>query len=198
MTFAAAAAITAACAFPDPKLGDDANDRDARQATDASTDAPFTVTIDGQDPNTLIVRDAGKKFEAGQCPPSVCDCDQDSFFDLSRAECADAGGAVRDASDPANDCDDFDSRTRPGQGFLEAPSEPPRHGDWNCKNGVEKLYPVNVKCAGLLVSVCNGINGFSGDPDCGVEDEFVACQLVPPLNATCGIGQRTTRTQACK
>lgn len=222
LSVALASVVAAACSFPDPSLADldrddaggadgglgdldaavDTNGDASLVDSDALVDGGFVVTVDGSNPDELIVDDAGQKVDAGPCPPSDCDCDNDGYFDYSRAECADAGGALRDGGDPTSDCDDFDRRTHPNQGFLDIPAEAPRNGDWNCKNGVERLFPyTNVTCSGLALSGCKGTQGFSGTPGCGVEAEYVFCQpteLLPGVGLSCGIGSKTTQTQACK
>ncbi|HVH46016.1 MAG TPA: hypothetical protein VM925_26890 [Labilithrix sp.] len=144
------------------------------------------VVHDAGDPGALIEKDAGQKIDASGCQPNDCDCDNDGYNDLQKTGCADAGGE--------EDCDDSDSRTRPNQSFLEIPGEV-LNGNWNCKNGVEKLFATNVSCGLLALGACDGIQGFSGDPACGSEGEYVFCKSTLVL---CGIGSTTTRKQACK
>ena len=188
----------AACGFPSPILTDEpvtTNEAgpeggpsvDGGGGGDSSTELPDVVVVDGADPDADISRDAGQKTDAAGCPVNVCDCDKDTFNDLSKPGCADAGGL--------NDCDDSDTRIRPNQSYLEIPSEAPRNGDWNCMNNVEKYYSTKVSCGLLAVGACAGVHGFSGDPACGEEGEYVFCEATLVL---CGVGSKTTRKQACK
>jgi hypothetical protein len=187
-----------ACGFPDPEVRSgnesetgadanaDANDPNASDvfAIDAN-EVDQQVSIDGASPDALIVVDAGgPKIDATTGCDADCDCDNDGF---DRPNCGSGTGE--------KDCDDLDPRVRPDQGFLEIPGEPPRNGDWNCKNGIEKLYPSNVSCGLLALGACNGVQGFKNDPACGKSDTYVFCKATLVL---CGEGATQVRTQACK
>ena len=93
---------------------------DSDRGFDAATDAGAHATTNAD-------ADTGASCRTPNCG---CDGDGDGFYDLTKPGCADAGGP--------NDCDDTDSRVRPGQSYLDV-SSPPRGGDLNCANGVEKL-----------------------------------------------------------
>ena len=161
---------------------DASTDETAADASDVVVDT--AIFIDGQSPDALIVRDAGTKgIDAASCD-ATCDCDKDGF---DRPNCGDGG----------EDCDDTDQRVRPDQGFLEIPGEPPRNGDWNCKNGVEKLYPVNINCSGMALGACSSVQGFSNDPDCGTPGTYVFC-AVSGGGIFCAVGATQSRLQACK
>jgi len=115
-----------------------------------------------------------------------CDLDEAGFGDQTR--CPDASGPW--------DCDDHDPRAHPGQSFLDDPASAPLAGDWNCANGVEKLYAANVNCGVLAVGACSGVQGFTGDPACGATGAFVRCEVEGVV--LCAAGTPSARTQSCK
>lgn len=197
--------VAAACSFPSPDYQPvSTGEAGGGQETGAVVEAGLgdevlggdaQVKIDGADPDALVVKDAGGKVDTDACAANDCDCDDDTFNDLTKAGCADAGG-------PA-DCDDTDTRTRPDQGFLEVKGEPPRNGDWNCKNGVERLYPkTNLKCGDVAVGAeCDGTFGFEDNPACGAKGTFVTCKTscTALLICSCVVVSRDVQhTQACK
>jgi hypothetical protein len=163
-------------------------------ATDANVGSDVQVLVDGAAPDALLDRDGGVKVDASGC--TTCDCDLDGFYALTKPGCADAGGP--------DDCDDFDSRTRPDRGYNETPEEPPRNGDWNCSNGVEKFFQSNINCAAAARGpACDALVGFVNDPKCGATGTFVTCKSAgtPPLflDGACVVGaQNLTTIQACK
>lgn len=190
------AAVLLACGFPSPLLYDelalpeaDGSFADVTTAdvTDAMvedlSDVPY---IDAGKPG-ITVQDAGAKIDASACPANACDCDKDGYFDLSKKGCEDAGGKT--------DCDDFDSRAHPGQGFLNDPAEPPMNGDWNCNGLIEKSFPrTNITCA-LLLADCT--EGFVGTPPCGEEADYLYCNS--PLGLLlCAPKAKSRETQSCK
>lgn len=183
------AACAAAC-FPAVTFLDDVVDAgdagapsDAPSASDGlaedagvpPSDAPMS---DGSD----LIRDAVSEPPPRDLDASPdCDVDQDGY----KAEGA-CGG---------RDCDDDDPRANPG--VTEPQTFPPTdatRGDWNCMDGTQKLHPYNVSCSGLLFG-CGDTAGFSGNPGCGQQGEFVTCQP-GPLNS-CSVGSRRQATQAC-
>lgn len=191
-------AIGVACTFPTVEFqtgvgpgGEGGTDGGADSTLDSRDDA--RVVAEGGDPDAMIVKDGGMKIDASGCV--LCDCDKDGF-NVKRAGCQDAGGAI--------DCDDTDTRARPDQGYLVDKPEPPQNGNWNCTNGVEKFYKPNTNCTGLGAGAgCDATYGFEDDPVCGTNGKFVMCKTVstPPLNldARCVVGsQNLTTTQACK
>jgi hypothetical protein len=151
---------------------------DAAEPSDAGSDA-VTANDAG---------DGGSDADAGDCFPARCDCDGDGFNDLTRAGCEDAGGP--------HDCDDRDNRAKPNQTFLEDTAVAPRFGDWNCKDGVEKMYPSNVACGLLSLTGCAGVQGFKQNPACGAEGAFIFCEVQAGL--LCAEGSPSTRVQSCK
>ena len=189
-------AIGVACSFPDVSFAPPGDSR--RGTDDGGPDAPREVggdvssSLDAGDPDGTIVKDAGEKIDASGC--TTCDCDKDTFNDLLKAGCANAGGL--------NDCDDTDTTTRPNQGYNETPPYPPRNGDWNCKNGVERVYTANVTCPATGGAACEATQGFSDDPACGAAGSYIKCKTTgatpPVLPGNCVIDSRELRTQACK
>ena len=185
---AAGAALTpvVACATPYAQVQADAADAASLPETAAADATPDVVLVDSGDPDALVVKDAGGKIDAAGC--TSCDCDGDGFNDLAKPGCADAGGM--------NDCDDTDSRTHPGQGYLVDLAAPPRNGDWNCDGVVNKLYAPNLTCSGLLGATCSATSGFTGDPACGAAGTLVTCVV---SGVSCAVGAQGTMTrQACK
>lgn len=143
--------------------------------TDAATDAP-------QVPDA----DAGGPVSEGGCA-DPCDCDGD-LYKSGTPGCT--GTAV--------DCNDFDSRIRPSQAFLDQVPPPgmPKPGDWDCDGTVNKLFKVNAVCSGVAGGPCNTQSGFAGDPPCGTSASYILCGDV-------GIGlceQKSSemRKQACR
>lgn len=190
-----AVAIGAACTFPEPRFEqDDAGGTEAGGESSTgeggTIDAP--ILIDGQDPDALIVQDAGQRIDAAGC--DACDCDEDGFKDTTKVGCE--GGAP--------DCDDTDPRAKPGQGFLQEKPEPPLNGNWDCKPPIERLYPPNLNCSKFTSQTdCSFAAGFTNDPGCGEKGTFVQCKWacdVPPLvGCKCGAGVPDLNTiQACK
>ena len=194
-------AIGVACTFPTVEFrgggGEGGTDGEggADGGPDSTPDSPddFRVLIDGGDPDALIVKDGGMKIDASGC--TSCDCDNDGF-NVMRAGCQDAGGAI--------DCDDTDTRSRPDQGYLFDKPEAPQFGNWNCTNGVEKLYKTNTICTALSPGgACDAMFGFEDDPACGASGNLVTCKSVgsPPLyiGGGCVVGAQNKATkQACK
>jgi hypothetical protein len=144
---------------------------------------PDVRLFDGGDPDALITRDAGQQVDAAGCMD--CDCDNDGF---DRPGCGNDAGL---------DCDDNDSRYRPNQSFVIDKPESGKTGDWDCRNGVEKLFPTNVTCGLLTLSGCAGAEGFNGDPGCGEEATYVRCTPAI-LGLLCTIGSSETKKQACR
>lgn len=191
-----------ACSFPDLSFSDDVSEAGA-DGIGASTNSPsgngqtdgghdadaFIVLVDGSDPDALIAEDTGGgKVDASGCAAANCDCDKDGYNDLSKPGCALAPGE--------DDCDDSDKRTHPDQAYLTEPAEPPRNGDWNCKNGVEKLFDHDLKCGLIGIAGCSGVQGFADDPHCGAEGTYVFC--APQTVVLCGVGGTAIRKQACR
>lgn len=165
-----------------PGTGDGSSSGDA-SASDAA-DQPDGRLFDGGDPDALITRDAGSEVDASGC--MTCDCDNDGF---DRPGCGNDAGA---------DCDDNDTRYRPNQSFVIDRPAAGKAGDWDCKSGVEKLYPTNVSCNLLsLLGGCAGAQGFAGDPGCGEEGQYVYC-APPLLGVLCAVQSTETKKQACK
>lgn len=194
-----AAGLIVACSFPEVTFapvgaGEDGGSSDA--TTDVSNDV--RVLVDGADPAEQIVKDAGQAIDAAACAANDCDCDDDTYKDLTKAGCAPDAGV--DAG--VTDCDDFDSRTHPNQGPLEDMPAPPRNGDWNCVNGLEKFYKPNIDCTKLSAgSACDSAFGFENDPACGKSGVYVTCKTVADLALfqKCVVGgQSLDKVQACK
>lgn len=190
--------LGAAIACGGSQYGIDSSDAGSAEggALDASDDAQSVdaATNDASAPDTSapVVDDAGAKIDASGCLPGNCDCDGDGFVDTTKAGCISA-----DAAPP--DCDDKDSRTRPSQGYLIDPPEPPRNGDWNCAGGVEKFYRPNVACTALQGGpACDGTFGFEDDPGCGATGTFVTCKTGGLLNTSCVVNAKSQTKQACK
>lgn len=179
-------AIAAACGFPNPPIeseeggvSPDGSSDDAN--TDGSGDAtPDTIlgdeAFDGNI-DAFVVQDAGAKIDADGCDANaVCDCDKDGFHHVGTL----VDGGLCDASVAQQnvDCDDYDTRYRPDQGYLAIPGEPPSWGDWNCNGEREKLVP-RVTCTNFtaLTTDCAKLQGFRDDPDCGTESPtYIFCK----------------------
>lgn len=191
-----ACAAAAACTFPSVEFKPGAPSEGGEGGSsllDGSNDG--SALRDGGDPASIIGGDAGEKVDAAGC--TTCDCDGDGFFDLSKSGCAGSLGP--------NDCDDTDTTTRPDQKPTTKVPYPPRNGDWNCTNGVEKFYRSLVKCTGPGGDACGETRGFQDDPACGSMGTYVQCvtkgATLPPLPVfpgTCEVGPPELRTQACQ
>lgn len=195
---AAVVGFAVSCTFPEVTFAP------AGVGEGGSTDGPTSdvsddvrVLVDGADPGEQIVKDAGKPIDPGTCEAGDCDCDDDTYPDFSKVGCAPDAGV--DAG--PTDCDDFDSRTHPNQGPLEDPAVPPRNGDWNCRNGVEKFYTPNLDCTKLAAgSACDTAFGFEDNPACGAKGTYVTCKTVTDIVfSKCAVGGKSLdKIQACK
>lgn len=193
-----------ACSFPDPPLyilleqpdgsdgGDAADDRTTSEPADAGTeevspDLHEAGVHDGGDP-PVFERDAGEPIDAAACDDADCDCDHDG---VPRASCDEDAGKT--------DCDDYDRRYTPNQGFLDIEPDPGKDGDWNCDGKVERYFAVNENCGGILEN-CNGREGFQGNPGCGQEGKYVFCKPGGLLGLGCEPDESKTqmRVQACR
>jgi len=192
---AASLAIAAACTFPEPSffVGDGgASEAGIDTSTPDADVSDGRILVDGQDPDALIVKDAGQKIDAAGC--DACDCDNDGFNDTSKPGC-DAG---------ATDCDDTDPRAKPGQNYVIDPPEPPMNGNWDCKLPVERLFPPNLDCTKLKTkSACELASGFVDNPECGSRGALIQCKWACDLTGLfceCGAGtpQPNQGPQACR
>jgi hypothetical protein len=190
--------LAVACSFPDVSFSTTggASEGGADGSTsDVGTDV--LVLVDGSDPGAMVGHDASEPIDAAGCPATQCDCDDDHYLNLSKPGCAPEAGVDAGPSD----CDDFDQTTHPGQKPLAVKARPPRDGDWNCMNGVEKFYTPNVKCTSLGGgSACDSTFGFEDDPPCGIEGTYVTCKTVTDLALIqkCVVGAKSLSTkQAC-
>lgn len=148
-------------------------------ANDGGGPVPDAPMSDGSD----LIRDA-----VSEPPPRDLDASPDCDVDMDGYKAAGPACGGRD-------CDDRDPRANPGvtEPQTFAPTDASR-GDWNCTDGTQKLHPYNVSCSGLLFG-CGAAAGFSGNPGCGEQGEFVTCQ--PGALNSCSVGSRRTETQAC-
>lgn len=170
------------CSFPDVDYStvlDEAGLSDA-STTDAKTDA---LAPDGGDAGEGGTKDAA---------PDPCDVDDDGYRK------ADAGACSAGIDAAALDCDDNDKRRNPGVTMFL--TDPTADGDWNCNKSVEKQFPTNVNCGGILAqAACNVAIGFAGDPACGASASYVTCVwsvlAIPPL---CSVGTTLPQPQGCK
>ncbi len=165
---------------------------------DAGEPGDAGAGADGEDPHDFplepldaaddrVESDAGgMSVDGSACAATDCDCDKDGFLDLNKAGCADGGGLP--------DCDDFDSRVRPGQGYLDI-LNPPRGGDWNCNGDVEHTGGTTVTPCGQRGRRCSG-EGFTDDPKCGETGHYVVC--VSPNNNGCRTQSAGDKKQACR
>lgn len=194
----ALAGLGAAAACGGTKYGDEANDAGGGETGTADVGADVDpldaapTDASGPDTSAPVVEDAGQKVDASACASSDCDCDKDGFTNAN-AGCPSPTGM--------SDCDDQDSRTRPDQGYLQDPAEPPRNADWNCSGAVEKFYRPNVVCTAVPPGVaCDGTFGFEDDPACGATGTFVTCKTVTELLLSkCAVNAKSLATkQACK
>jgi hypothetical protein len=197
-----------ACSFPNPTLILQLTDPNAEGGLDGSgggdpdgatgeevvvPSSPSAGLFEGGSDGNLpkFEEEAGVQVDASGC--TTCDCDMDTF---NRANCNNTPGPF--------DCDDTNSLYAPGQSPLTNVPPPardggPKPGDWNCDNNVSKFFTTNVKCGGLLPSVCEGIHGFETDPACGQSGTYVFCKK-GALGLSCVIDDTRTRTekQACQ
>jgi hypothetical protein len=159
------------------------NDDASLLAGDAGDEAA-PGTADASDEPDAGAGDAGTDGDAGCLDP--CDCDGD---EAKSPSCDPDVGAA--------DCDDFDPRIRPGQGFVADPwpdaSGHAPAGDWNCDGKVRRELPVGVSCA--TASPCPS-PGFVGDPPCGSAGPFITCASI--LGLGCSDGKTESRVQRCK
>lgn len=190
--------LLASCSFPDVEFATGSSEGGGEGGSPEGTTADAIssdvhVLVDGADPSSLIVQDAGGRIDASGC--SSCDCDGDGFNHAGCDAGPDAGPI---------DCDDNDTRTKPGQGWLDVPGEKPQFGDWNCVSGVEKFYDSNVDCSKVSAGkACDQTFGFSDNPACGANGSLVTCKtspgtLLPPVAASCGVGGKAPAKQSCK
>jgi len=201
-------AIVVSCTFPEVSsfapeaIGNDGGgdtDGGPDPASDAGADVFVVVDAAAADTDGAIVKDAGAPpIDAATClsANTNCDCDDDKF---NRAGC-DAG-----ATPGPIDCDDSDQRTHPTQGHLDIKAEPPRNGDWNCANNVERYYTPSINCGAIAAGdTCDHTFGFEDDPPCGEVGSYVVCAtqpgtLIPLKAAYCYVKSRALGTkQACK
>ena len=194
--------VAAACGFPNPAIegdeggttpGVDASDADAGATDGQVNDGP--VFDGGLD--VTIVTDAGSKIDPSGCDAtSSCDCDKDGFHHLTVD-----GGVTCDASVVQGnvDCNDYDTRYRPNQEFVQTPGDTPGSEDWNCNGTIERALTVNVTCAGITnLFTCQNLQGFRGAPDCGISDPYVFCTKGGLAGLDCVEGNVQSRPQACK
>lgn len=198
-------ACFAACGFPDVEFAsDDGRETGAADVSPSSdvtsadgrtdagpVDASNADVILDADPDVAVVEDAGGKVDASGC--AACDCDKDGF---SRN--------LPDCGAGTFDCDDNDTRSHPGQLYLEEGAEPPMNGNWNCDDELEKGYQENIHCEGLLLGLgCTSVVGFTGTVACGHKGKFVRCKQVPVLGLplACGVDPDSLdndKIQVCK
>jgi hypothetical protein len=156
---------------------------------DGQADGPITITdggiVDAPDPD-VIVKDTGAGVvDAAGC--TTCDCD---FDGVNRPACGDDAGT---------DCDDNDTRYHTGQGFIDMKPDQGKTGNWNCSaSGVEKFYATNVNCGLVGLGNCTGAQGFTGDPGCGEDGQYVTCKTVLLGILLCQTDKTETRKQACR
>ena len=202
---ATAAVAFAACGFPDVEFAPDSvNEAGVPTTLDASDDGssadggskdahdelPPDVDPEGAAQDASTKGDADTTVDASGC--TTCDCDHDGVFRVD-AGCAGGPGAVFD-------CDDTDTYL-PHQSFVADFTWPSKvHAipyDWNCDRKVDKQYRYDVKC-GVLAD-CTG-QGFSANPGCGIEADYIYCKdsLVLGLACTEDISKREKRTQGCR
>lgn len=204
-----AASLAWSCAFPQVQFGDGPGSEDEggvpnesgtlpneagrsdspstfKEAGTDAADAGEPFLVDGSTPDALIAKDAGVVVvDASGCTPTKCDCDNDGYNDFTKAGCATG----------TRDCDDLDSRARPGQLFLDVLPTAKTGGDWNCSNSVEKLYAENISCGALLGLGCNTAGGFTGTVGCGQTGTFVRCKAGL---LSCNVDQQYQAKQACR
>jgi hypothetical protein len=189
-----AAAIVAACTFPEVTFAPDVVGGDA--AGGSSNDSGDTGDAPAADASgDAAILEAATRDEAsapipdGSCLATDCDCDKDL---APRAQC-DAGAS----SGKAVDCDDLDPLRRPNApltGEVPPAGQVPA-GDWDCDGKVEKAYPTNLKCTKTLTGACTGGQGFKSDPGCGELADYFRCQA---SGLTCAAVYIDSRKQLCK
>jgi hypothetical protein len=208
-----AAGIAYACGFPDVEFGA-ADGGPAEASTSSSTSSSGTTSSTSSsgtaEIDSGVILDAGEiqviidgstydaSFDAGSKVDAsagcfTCDCDGDGFLN------DDAG-----CNPPPDklDCDDLDSRTHPGAGPYSFPAEPPRNGDWNCTNGVEKIPPDEFQCgdvaSALVVGGCAAAGGFVDTVECGAKGTYVTCKDPFLGVGNCATDKVGTATQLCQ
>lgn len=185
-------AMFAACTFPDVGFGPPGSS-EAGSSDTTSGDGPNDGAVSDVDfekydtPDAPITRDdAGKISEAGCGDPFDCDKDDDHNKTYD-------GGP-----DATIDCDDFDSRAKHDAGFRSDDGGPHGGGDWNCDLVTDKFYAINVTCSGLFEGDnCSLIKGFTGDPPCGEQGDYITCKKVF-AGVACQVDTTEQKTQACK
>ena len=162
-----------ACTFPSveytsttdhPDTGPDTN----ATMADATSDADLVVEA------STRPQDAGPILDAAICATKpLCDCDNDGFLSSNCDAGADAKAMT---GKPGGDCDDLDPFRKPSQTFTDqVPAEGGTY-DWNCSGAVDKAYPENPACTGLLgVIPCAG-EGFQKAVGCGATADYYKCQ----------------------
>jgi hypothetical protein len=199
---ASAFAAAGACGFPEvsfqtgadgstPEGGDAPSQIDKDAAKDATDELPPDVDPNGKNEDASTRGDADTKVDAAGC--TTCDCDTDNFFRRD-AGCNGGPGAVYD-------CDDTDTFISPNQSWVTDPVWPSTaHAipfDWNCSGAVEKQYFYGVRCT--LLANC-AAEGFSGNPACGEEGDYIFCKDSLILGLACeeDVPKRKRRVQGCK
>ena len=202
-----AAVAFAACTFPEVTFATEASSEagggsipeggDERQAvteggsSDAHDELPPDVDPNGTHADAATRGDADTTVDAAGC--TTCDCDHDNFFGRD-AGCTGGPGAVYD-------CDDTDTFIHPNQAFVSDFTWPskvyPLAYDWNCDGKVDKQYRYDVKC-GVLAD-CTA-QGFSTNPGCGIEADYVFCKDSLVLGLACAedTAKREKRVQGCR
>ncbi len=173
-------------------------DVDAR-APDAASDAPVDATnvdatnVDAADGSVTTDANGNDASDANasDATDSSADANDGDPCDKDRDTYKAQGGSCL-----GNDCDDNDDRRNPGVTNYRTYQD--GTGDWNCVNGVEKQYPVNVNCSShVIVGNCNATFGFTGDPACGTMAAYVTCAW-DTLSLGCKVGTSGSQTQGCK
>jgi len=173
----AAFAAFAACANLDGLAGGLAEDAGGADGSSPPLPGPTDAGADTETRDALA--DAADASDA--C--TGCDCDFDGVPSIA------CGGS---------DCDDGDSRVRPGAGFLTEVTWTSKHVpmfDWDCNGQVDKQYTVNLECSSAP-GACGMAMGFSGDPPCGTTGPFVACRT--EILGACSKANETARAQGCR
>jgi hypothetical protein len=176
--------LVGACGFPSPFVADIPDEEGGSEA--GSVDVLAFEGNENVDPN-------GKNQEAGTRPDAAvvdaagcvdkCDCDEDDY--------------VNEDCDGGTDCKDLDPTVPYHDGFLEDVPPPGYDGDWNCDGTVTKQYASGVMCGVLGVAGCTGVEGFTGQPGCGVEGAYVTC-APNTLGLLCAVSSTVMRKQGCK
>ena len=181
-------AIGLACGFPSVRFGEIDADLPDADLTEADTSDGFDramadVFVEENEAGTRKDGEAKLPEDASCLSADPCDCDNDGYI------------AKSDACAGGNDCDDRDPAVHPNQTFMAESAEPPNVGDWDCSGNVEKQYVTNLKCPSVLGLACSSTQGFLGDPPCGAEIDYYACQSGL---LSCTPGKIGTRRQGCK